>query len=164
MRLIILGAGGYGQTVKDLAQQMNLYSEILFLDDGNNQYLDCSHYLDYRYDHIYPAFGDNQIRLEWIHRLMKNNIIVPTLVHPLAYVSPTVQLGQGCMVLPMSVINTNTVIEDGCIINCGAIVDHDCWIEKGSHICLHATIKANNRIESCTKIEAGIVVENGNWK
>ena len=33
MRLVILGAGGYGKTVADVARQSGEYDEILFLDD-----------------------------------------------------------------------------------------------------------------------------------
>lgn len=34
MRLIILGAGGYGKTVADIARQSGKYEQIYFLDDG----------------------------------------------------------------------------------------------------------------------------------
>ena len=33
-KLLILGAGGYGKTVADLAAQLGGYSKIAFLDDG----------------------------------------------------------------------------------------------------------------------------------
>ena len=33
MNLIILGAGGYGQTVADIAEQSGLYEKIFFLVD-----------------------------------------------------------------------------------------------------------------------------------
>ena len=33
MRLVILGAGGYGRTVADVAAQTGRYAEICFLDD-----------------------------------------------------------------------------------------------------------------------------------
>lgn len=59
----------------------------------------------------------------------------------------------------MAVINTNSVIKDGCIINCGAIVDHNCIVNKGVHVCMNAVIKTNNEIASLTKIEACCVVE-----
>ncbi len=35
MKLIILGAGGYGRTVADIARQSKRYSDILFLDDNS---------------------------------------------------------------------------------------------------------------------------------
>lgn len=164
MRLVILGAGGYGKTIADVAEQLNIYDEIVFLDDGDNSYLPCSAYVNYKSDCIYPAFGNNKIRLAWIDKLMLAGIQVPSFVHPTAYVSPTVSLGFGCVILPMAVVNTNTLVEKGCIINCGAIVDHDCLLEPGVHVCIHASVKANNKIASCVKIEAGCIVENGSWK
>ena len=35
MRLIILGAGGHGKVVADLAKQIGKYEEIFFLDDNS---------------------------------------------------------------------------------------------------------------------------------
>lgn len=37
MRLIILGAGGYGKTVADIARQSGKYEQIYFLDDGQER-------------------------------------------------------------------------------------------------------------------------------
>ena len=37
MRLIILGAGGYGKTVADIARQSGKYEQIYFLDDGQEK-------------------------------------------------------------------------------------------------------------------------------
>ncbi len=34
MRLVILGAGGFGRTIKDIAEQMCKYSDIVMLDDN----------------------------------------------------------------------------------------------------------------------------------
>lgn len=34
MRLIILGAGGHGKVVTDLAEQTGRYNEVCFLDDN----------------------------------------------------------------------------------------------------------------------------------
>ena len=33
-KLLILGAGGYGKTVADVAQQLGYYDKIAFLDDA----------------------------------------------------------------------------------------------------------------------------------
>ena len=33
-RLMILGAGGYGKTVADVAAQLGCYEQIVFLDDA----------------------------------------------------------------------------------------------------------------------------------
>lgn len=164
MRLIIIGAGGYGKTVADIARQSGKYNSIDFLDDNEN--LDhtlgkCSDYIKFvnSETEIYPAFGNNEGRIKWINRLIDEGINVPTIIHDTAYVSPAATIAKGTVVLPKAIVNTDTIVEKGCIINCGAIVDHGCIIGKGSHICLGAVVKAENRIPDLSKIEAGEVVQ-----
>lgn len=41
MRLIILGMGGYGRTIADVAEQTGMYEEIIFLDDQADQAMDA---------------------------------------------------------------------------------------------------------------------------
>lgn len=162
MKLIILGAGGYGQTVADLAEQSGEYEEIHFLDDNStakNVIGKCNEFVNRKDCFIYPAFGNNKMRLEWIERLLNENYRIPTIIHPTAYISPKSQIEDGCVILPHAVINTNCVIKKGCIINCGSIIDHGCVIEEGVHVCLGAIVKAENRIEKYSKIEAGNVIE-----
>lgn len=162
MKLIILGAGGYGQTVADAAEQSGEYEEIHFLDDNSTAEKvigKCDDFVKYKDWLIYPAFGNNKMRLEWIERLLNDNYRIPTIIHPTAYISPKSEIEKGCVILPYAVINTNCVIKKGCIINCGSIIDHGCIIEEGVHVCLGAIVKAENRIEKCSKIEAGNFVE-----
>ena len=162
MNLIILGAGGYGQTVADIAEQSGLFEHVLFLDDNStseNVIGKCSDYKNFKDFNIYPAFGNNEMRLSWIEKLDAEGFSVPTLMHPSAYISPKSVIDHGCVILPHAVINTNCKIEKGCIINCSAIIDHGCVIEHGCHICLGAIVKAENRITRYTKIEAGEVVQ-----
>lgn len=162
MKLLILGAGGFGQTVADLAEQSGGYEKICFLDDSSNAENvigKCSDYIKHKEWVIYPAFGNNEMRLSWIERLVNEDFSVPTLIHATAYVSPKAKIDYGSVILPNAVINTNCVVEKGCIINCGAIIDHGCVIEQGCHICLGAIVKAENRIAKYTKIEAGEVVQ-----
>ena len=169
MRLVILGAGGYGQTVCDIAVQSGKYENIVFLDDnatGENIVGKCSDFADFIDENteIYPAFGNNEGRISFIEKLQEKGAKIPTIIHSSSYVSPRARVEKGCVVLPGAVINTDTVIEKGCIINCCAIVDHGCIIEKGVHVCLGAVIKAENRIPAFMKVEAGQVIENRTYK
>ncbi len=169
MRLIILGAGGYGQTVADIARQSGRYSEICFLDDGKTgadilgKCAEFARFADPETE-MYPAFGNNAGRIDWLNRLAQAGIPVPSLVHASAYISPTAHIAAGTMVLPRALVNTNCQVERGCIINCGAIVDHDCVLEEGVHICLGAIVKAENRIPACTKVEAGEIIQNHTYR
>lgn len=165
MQLIILGAGGYGRTVADVAAQTGNYDTVFYLDDAaqGEDVLDCcANFMLYRNEHteFYPAFGCNKDRAAWLHRLMDAGCTLAVIVHPTAYISPTAHLLPGTVVLPQAAVNTNCVLKTGCIVNCGAIVDHGCVLEEGVHVCLGAIVKAENRIPRCIKIEAGQVIEN----
>ena len=156
--IVILGAGGYGRTVADIAAQLG-YSPIV-LDDNSSH--PCSEFALYNAP-VIPAFGNNELRLDWCKRIEEAGLEAATLIHPTAYVSPTAEIEAGVVVLPKAVINTNVKVGKGSIINCGAIVDHDSIIEEGCHICLGAIVKGENRIKALTKIEAGEVVERGQF-
>lgn len=169
MRLVIIGAGGYGQTVCDVAEQSGRYEKIVFLDDNKTDETvvgkcsDVERFIDADTE-IYPAFGNNEARLSFIEKLENLGARIPVIVHETAYVSPRAKLGFGTVVLPNALVNTDTIVEKGCIVNCGAIVDHGCVIEKGVHVCLGAIVKAENRIPACMKVEAGQVIENRTYK
>ena len=165
-KLLILGAGGYGKTVADVAAQLGCYQKIAFLDDakaGNPGVLGkCEEFAQFADadTEVYPGFGNNSGRMAWIEKLEEQGICVPTLVHPSAYVSPTAVLGSGVTVLPKAVVNTGVTVKTGCIINIGALIDHDSVIEAGCHLAPGAIVKAENRIPAGSKIDSGTVIEN----
>ena len=132
-KLVILGAGGYANTVKDVSEQLG-YDVIAMLDDRfADRTLDS--FTKYIADdtEFIPAFGNNEFRLSWCDKITR---------------------ADGRLV-----INTDVTVKRGCIINLGAIVDHGCVIEQGCHICLGAIVKGENRIAALSKIEAGEVVQ-----
>ena len=165
MKLLIIGAGGYGKTVEDVAKQLGCFEKIAFLDDkrsGSRVLGRCEEYAMFCDEDtaVYPAFGNNVLRMEWLEVLMEEGIKVPTLVHPSAYVSPTATVCAGTVVLPRAVVNTGVTVGMGCIINIGALVDHDTIIEEGVHLAPGAIVKAENRIAALSKIDSGEVIEN----
>ena len=164
-KLLILGAGGYGKTIADLARQLEIYDKIAFLDDGKTGTDVLGRCEEYRMfcdenTEVYPAFGNNEIRMRWLEQLHEEDIPIPVLVHPSAYVSPTAVLETGTVVLPKAVVNTGCVVEFGCIVNIGVLIDHDCVIEEGTHLCPGVIVKAENRIPAGIRLESGTVVLN----
>ena len=164
MKLIIIGAGKYGKEIEDIAEQMNQFASIAFLDDNpkaDNVIGKCADFERY-HDHdtaFFVAFGDNDFREKISLTLTSKGVVPINIIHPTAYISPKAILGQGISILPKAVVNTYTTIKDGCMINTGAIVDHDCIIEPYTHVCVGAIVKADNHIPAKMKIEAGVVVE-----
>ena len=161
-RLLILGAGGFGQMVKETALLLG-YEEVVFLDDAENRADVVGKCCDYVIKHTeYPmavaAFGNNRTRLYWTDKLIEEGYQVPAIIHPSAIISPSAVIGQGCFVMQRAVVNTHTRIERAALINSGAVVDHDSVVGCGAHVCLGSIVKANCTIEPGKKVEAGEVV------
>lgn len=161
-RLLILGAGGFGQMVKETALLLG-YKEVVFLDDAYNGQDSVGRCCDYtilqeQYPKAVAAFGNNKTRLEWTDKLMEAGYEVPAIIHPSAIVAPSAKIEPGCFIMQRAVVNTNSEIQRGALINSGAIIDHDSVVEAGAHVCLGSIVKANCTIESGKKIEAGEVI------
>ena len=164
-RLIILGAGGFGQTVKDVTSQSGRYFEIVFLDDQSatadvlGKCADYPAFTDERTEFL-VAFGNNALRQQWLETLSSVLAHIATFIHPSAYVSPTASIAEGCIILPCAVVNTSCVLKRGCIVNIGALVDHGCVLEECVHVAPGGIIKAENQLPSLLKVESGQVIQN----
>ncbi len=160
--LLILGAGGFGQMVKETALAIG-YEKVVFLDDAAKAEDVIGMCCDYVLKHSeYPAavaaFGNNKTRLFWTEKLLEEGYEVPVIIHPSAIVSPSAVLEPGCFIMQRAVVNTHTRIGKAALINSGAVVDHDSVVEKGAHVGLGSVVKANCTIEAGHKVEAGEVI------
>jgi len=169
-KLAIIGAGGHGKVVGEIAL-LNKYKIIHFFDDeiekiknfpftisGNLDYL-VNHLKDY--DSFFVAIGDNQKRynkLEWLKKQKKNII---NLIHPKSTISKFSSLGLGISVMANAVINPGTFIKEGVIINSSASIDHDCMIECFSHISPNCSLSGNVRVGKFTHLGTGTSVHPG---
>lgn len=161
--LLILGAGGMGHMIYEMAGEFGGYDKVSFLDDAKKESTVVGKLVDYQdfhgeYDCAIAAFGDNKLRVSWIEKLIACGYTVPSVIHPSAVVSPSVQMGAGCFVMPRAVINTRTRLDIGCLVNSGAVVDHDAILEKGCHISLGSVIRAYSQIAAYRKVADGKVV------
>lgn len=161
-RLLILGAGGFGQVVKELADELGIYYGVVFLDDAVERSDVIGKLADYEkfcgeYTHALVAMGNNQLRLEWLERLEQAGYRLPVLRSPFAWVSGSAVVEKGTVVLPFAHVGAHAVVGRGCILNAGSIVDHNCTVGEGCHICLNSVVKNQATVPSCTKVEAGEV-------
>ena len=161
-RLLIIGAGGFGQMIQETAGLLG-YEEVVFLDDASKHKDVIGKCCDYQaflnqYDTAVAALGDNGQRLYWTEKLLEAGYQVPAIIHPSAIVSPSAVIGAGSFIMQRAVVNTHTVMEHGVLVNSGAVVDHDSYVCKGAHIGLGSVVKANCKIDAKRKVEAGEVV------
>ena len=162
--LIIVGAGGHGKVVADIAENVG-YHNIVFVDP-NSEKKSCGRYpvvgtndmINDLQGDIIVAIGNALMRKKTLESLSGRRI--PTLIHPDAVVADDVVIGKGTVVMAGAVINSGTQIGKGCIINTCASVDHDCVIEDYVHVSIGVHIAGTVTIQENTWIGAGAVVSN----
>ena len=159
--LLIIGAGGHGKVVKEIAEALG-YTNIAFLDDNNAEAIgkiaDSKAFVN-QFQEAFVGIGNNKFRDELLSRLEQEGFTIPVLIHPTAYVSKSAVIGKGTLVEPMAIVNANSKIGTGCIISVGSIVDHDAVLEDCVHVNAGAICKAGSFVSKETKLEAGQVVK-----
>ena len=166
-RLLILGAGGHGKVVREVALSIvdennkPVYEAIDFLDDNATEAVgkisDLEKFAN-NYDEAFCGIGNNNVRKNILDQIKKSGLSIPVLIHPSAYISATALVEEGTVIEPKAIVNTNSIIHKGCIISVGSIVDHDVEVGEFSHVNAGAIVKAGARIVSGRKLEAGEVV------
>ncbi len=164
-RLVIIGAGGHGKVIADMALKLG-YTEISFLDDNNvgkclnfpiiGTIGDSLALNDEKTDFVI-AIGNNLIRKNIAEKYDVNWV---TLVHPSAQIGLGVNLGEGNVVMAGAVINADAKIGNHCIINTCAVVEHDNQIDNYVHISPNATLGGTVTVGQATHIGIGAVVKN----
>lgn len=164
--LLIIGAGGHGEVVQEVALSMVAqfgigYEKIAFLDDDAESAIGPIKDLEsfaQDFDDAFCAIGNNAFRKTIIERIQKSDCQLATLVHPSAYVSPSATIEPGTIIEPNAIVHANAHIEQGCIISVGAIIDHDAHIGAFSHINAGAICIAGSTVPAETKVGAGEIV------
>lgn len=168
-KLLIIGAGGHGKVVADIALKMNKWKCIAFLDDDENisssmgikvigKTIDAIKYIpDYE---LFVAIGKNDTREKIQQQLESQGAMIPVLIHPSATIGEQVKLGSGTVVMARVVVNCCTTIGKGCILNTGCLIDHDIVLEDYVHISPGAHLAGNVRIGRRTWVGIGSTVIN----
>ncbi len=162
-RLVIVGAGGHGKVIADIAR-LNGYAEIVFLDDdpeirqcgGYPVVGACERVRDLDGD-VVVAIGSAATR-ERVQRTIPTERLA-TPIHPSAVVSDAT-LGKGTVLMAGAVVNPGAVLGAGYIVNTASSVDHDCLIGDFVHIAVGAHVAGTVVIGDRTWIGAGATVSN----
>ena len=158
--LLILGAGQFGSVVQEIAESMQCFDRIDFLDDIESEraigtFADCDKFAT-TYKNAIVAIGNVDNRCYWIEKLKKLGFFVPVLIHSKACVSSSSHLGIGTVVEPMAVVQANATIGVGSLICSGAVVKHNsvvgdyCYIDCNSTVMPEATVPSKTRVNSNT--------------
>lgn len=166
--LIIIGAGGHGRVVADIAQKLGIYKNIAFLDDGDaiqsmglpiiGKSTEAEKYIPTT--DLFVAIGNNHVRQSFLEKLLSLGASVPVLSHPNAVIGSYVTIGAGTVIMAGAIINPCSTIGKGVILNTCSSVDHDCVIGDYCHVAVGAHIAGTVCIENQVFLGAGSVVKN----
>lgn len=164
-KLIIIGAGGHGKVIADIALK-NGYTNICFIDDNAigevlgfpiiGRTSDLPKLNDSATDFVI-AIGNNKVRQDIAESY---DVKWVTLVHPSAQIAVDVSIDTGTVIMANAVVNPSTKIGKHCIINTGAIVDHDNVIEDYVHISPRAVLGGVVYVGSLSHVGIGATVKN----
>ena len=169
-KIAILGAGGHGKVVGEIAL-LSGYENINFFDDRINEIKNYPfpiissllHLKDNlnNYDDFFVAIGDNKKRYNELSWLREEKVNIVSLVHPKSTISKFSTLGNGTCIMANATVNPGTLIKEGVIINTSASVDHDCTIEDYAHISPNCSLSGNVNIGKFTQLGTGTSVHPG---
>lgn len=167
--LLIVGAGIYGVVANEIAESMNCFDKIDFVDDNRKETPNgttvigtCADIenLAVKYNNVIVAIGNPEVRLSLLRKIEEETPCrIVTLVSPHAYVSSSAQIMKGSIIESMAVIHTGSVIAVGCIISAGAVVNHASMCCDGVHVDCNATVAGNTLVPAGTKIKSGEVYD-----
>lgn len=160
--LLILGAGGYGHVVREIAEDSGIFDKIDFLDDSSplaiGKFGDAEKFLK-GYPNAVVALGNAELRLGYIEKLRAAGFQIPAIISPRAYVSKSAKIGNGTIVEPFSAVNANSEVGIGVLLRCGSVIDHNAKVGDFCYIDCGVVVKANNSVGFKIKIAANSVVE-----
>lgn len=164
--LLIIGAGGHGQAVMDLAEITGEYSDIFFADDNapTNELVMGREVVakvedvfkgDIKVDDVFVAIGNNAVRKQIVQRLKVEGFNLTTLIHPRATVSKYAQIEDGVAIMAGAYVGTSAVVKTGVVINANATADHDCVLHEFSHLGVGVQLAGGVEVGAMAWLQAG---------
>ena len=104
------------------------------------------------------AMGDTRRRLEIGRAILHVGGEVASIVYPGAWVSPSVTLGSGVLLMHGATVHVYSSLGDFCIVNANASLDHDARLEAGVSIGPGVTFPGTVTCLEGSSVGAGAVV------
>jgi len=170
-RILLIGAGGHARSCIDVIENAGL--EIAGLigqphEVGSSVF----RYTVLGVDHDLPTLVRESpsalitvgqietpvVRIRLYERLREIGFNMPTVISPLAYVSPHAQIGEGTIIMHGAVVNAGAIVGSNCIINSQALVEHDACVGDHCHISTRGVLNGGVCVGRGTFVGSGAVV------
>jgi len=155
-RLLILGAGGHGRAVADLAAECG-WTVTGFTDrapgpgvvgrDDDVAALASAGTIDAAVVGVGNSALDRRVTL--FQLLKASGVTAATLVHPRAVVSRSCRIGEGAVLFPGGVLGASVEVGDNAVIYSGVIAEHECRIGAHAYLSPGVVLCGGVTVEAC---------------
>jgi UDP-N-acetylbacillosamine N-acetyltransferase len=104
------------------------------------------------------AVGQPRIRQQIAKRFSQAGFAFPTLIHPTALVGAQVTLGEGCIVMAHSILETHLQLGSHVMVNLAAVVAHEGCIGSFSNIGPRSCLAGGVTIGERCDLGAGVTI------
>lgn len=172
--IILIGGGGHCLSCIDVIRLENKYEIVGIIDVSNKVGTSLSGLkiigtdedipgLTSKYENFLITIGQiksSEKRISIYDLLKKNGVILPTIISPKAYVSPSAFIDEGTIIMHNALVNAGAVIGKNCIINTGALIEHEAIIGDFCHISTHAVVNGQVMVGKKTFLGSNSVIAN----
>jgi len=169
-RLLILGAGGHGRAVADLARACG-FTVAGFTDRSSSAGGPGSPVLGtdaelatliraQLIDGGVVGVGNTALlrRAQLYDVLVAAGVAQPSLVHPRAAASPSAEVGPGSVVFAGSVLGSGARLGANAVLYSGVVVEHECLIGDHAYLSPGVILSGQVTVEASAFLGAGAVV------
>jgi sugar O-acyltransferase (sialic acid O-acetyltransferase NeuD family) len=169
-KILILGCGGHGKVVAEIAHHQKKWGSVSFLDDKFpsldkvlewaviGKIADLVNFSPKEYQ-IALGIGNNTTRLSVLNQVKLLGFETPAIIHPKAIVSDFCNIGEATIISAGSIVNAGSIVKSGVILNSQCVIEHDCIIENGVHISPGAILCGEVFIGERTWVGAGAIIK-----
>lgn len=167
-KLLLVGAGGFGRVVSELAGQNY---ECAFIDDGIEVgtvicgipvigHTDNLQEIFAEYKNLIIVIGNNAVR-EHLYDIAKRiGYYCPNLISSSAYISPYAKLGSGCVILNNAVVQNGSNVGNGVLLNPGVELHHDCSVDDFALIYTNSIVRTYAKVGKRARIGSNCTICN----
>lgn len=145
MSIIIGGAGSFSREVAGWLKMANAVVKGYVADDTAGVYSSFKDYQPQKGEEILMAISDPKVRSRLTLDLIDRGAVFHNM--RMAVVSPSAQLGVGCILCPSSIMSAGAQIGDFVIVNLQSTVGHDVMLGNFCTLSCH--------VDLCGKVKVG---------
>lgn len=158
--LLIFGAGGYGQVVKELAGETGKFNAIEFLDDNSplaiGKICESKKFLK-DFPCAIIAIGNPEIRQKLFREIEEIGFEIVNIISDKSCISSSAKIGKGCVIEPFVTVSANSTIGNGVFLCAGSAVGHNGAVNDFCQVDYNGVVSVGATVPSKTKVVAGSV-------